>query len=115
MKVKKYTVTDSDLNSLPYIEIDLSFLDTKDNHIYFPKGLKYINSTNATIEFLYVANDIEKAETLTIPTWYEYLEVPTGNTTVDIPKTQYLRIKNTNGVAIADLTIFAFNFSTWQR
>lgn len=114
MKVKKYTVTSTDLNAEDYIEIDLSYTDTKDTHLYLPKALKFINSTSATIGFLYLATDTEKTEASKIPDWYEYLELPSGASTVDIPKTLYLRVSKTAGTASGNLTIYGINYATWQ-
>jgi hypothetical protein len=112
MKVKKWTITQADLNIGDYIELDFKFI--QGIAIYYPKGVNFINDTGATLGYLYLANDTEKAETLTLPTYYEYLQLPSGETTFDLPATSYLRIKLLSGIASADLTIYTFSYITWK-
>jgi hypothetical protein len=114
MKVKKFTMTTAQINAGTVVQFDLSYTDTA-GYIYYPKAIQYTNNTNAVIEFLYLANSDEVKELTTIPLYYEYLQLPTGNSIADLPVTQYLNLKKLSGTAIADLTFYAYNYSTWKR
>jgi hypothetical protein len=116
MKVKKYTITISDLNTLPYIEFNLEFLD-KQGYTYYPKAIQYENFTNAELQFLYLSNDEERDELNNgdYSTYFEYLSIPDDLSVADLPRTKYIRVKKLSGTAIQDLTFYAYNFSTWQR
>ena len=109
MKARKYTISTSDLNDLEYSEINLTYTDSNGNTLY-PTGIRYSNVSNATLGFLCLANDSEKLESATNPTYYDYLEIVAGDTAANLSATKYLRISKLSGTASGALTIYVYNY-----
>jgi len=114
MKSRKYIISSSNLNSLEYIETDLTYTDSR-GFTYFPTAIRYSNLTDATIGFLCLSNETEKKEYLANDLYFDYLEIPAGDTVADLPSTQYLRISKLSGSAGNDLNIYVYNYISWKN
>jgi hypothetical protein len=112
MKVRKFTATVSQLNSLPYMDFDVSFSDSSGN-LYFPEAVQYVNDTGCTVGYMYLASD-EVDEAFRNPTFYEYLALPTGTTNSDLPAAKFIRIKKTAGTATKDLVFHLIGAISWS-
>lgn len=109
MKVRKVTITSTQLNSGNYIETDLTYTGS-DNKEYFPIAAQYVNPNNSlvSIGFVSLENDNEKLEAIQNPLYYEYLVLPFGNSVGDLPPTKYFRVKLLSGSALYDLIIYFY-------
>lgn len=116
MKTYKVTIPFSDLNSLPYVEVDLTYSHI-DDFTYYPTAVQYINSnitTSATLGFLYLTEDEKNKEVDANPNYFQYLQIPYGISTADMPATKFLRIKLTSGTATSDLIVYVYNYVAWE-
>jgi len=114
MKARKYTLSASTLNDSSYTETDLSYLDEIGNTFY-PTAIRYSNLSNATLGFISIANDTEKLEIALNSTYYDYLEIISGDSSANLPPTKYLRISKISGTATGSLTFYVFNYISWKN
>jgi hypothetical protein len=112
VKVKKNTITIDQLNNNVYTEVDCLFTDSLGNS-YYPSSIFIENVTNCDLGILFISDTEEKVEITKYSDYYEYLEVPSNKSTVDLPlANQFIRIKKVSGTAIADLIFYTYNYST---
>jgi hypothetical protein len=114
MKAKKYTLSSTILNEQSYIDTDLSYTDAIGNTSY-PTAIRYSNLSDATLGFISISNDTEKLEVATNPSYYDYLEIISGDSSANLPPTKYLRISKLSGIATGSLTFYVFNYISWKN
>lgn len=116
MKAKKISISQSDINSLPYVEVELTYTDLDGNETY-PVAIQYVNGNSATaavLGFLCLSSDDEKDESVVNSSYYDYLLLPAGNSVADLPPTKYLRIKLVSGTATTGLDVYVYNYVAWK-
>jgi hypothetical protein len=114
MKAIKHTFTKDQINAGTYIEFDLTYTDAA-GFTYLPRSIQFVQSSGATVEFLYLANSDEKTDALKTPSSYEYMLLNSGISIANPPMTQYLRLRKNTGTATADMIFYTYDITLWKR
>ncbi len=106
MRIKKYTITQADLNTGTEQSTDVTLQEV---NLLRPDQMLAINNTGANLGYILLENDTEINNRIDYPSHYDFLPLSSGETYFDIPTPQYIIIKVLSGTASDDLIFYAIN------